>query len=257
MVRNMAIRSSFGFGRVDAKDVVHKFGRSSSVGSASITPICHGDIYRTPLPSNATALRVKAGNAGDDAGGVGAREITFQGLDANGDFVTEAVATAGSSASANTETVFLRLFRAYVSKSGTHSELASGSHVAAIVIEDAAGGEDWCTIEVDAIAEGQTEIGCYTVPRGKLAAISYMAIHVDASKAAQIGLYKRSGILTDVAPFSALCVVERFVGVTGSAARESSVPIIIEPLTDILFMGSVAQGDGDVSVNFTITLVDE
>ncbi len=69
-------------GLVDGQSVVHKFGRG--VVGTSFVPIAFGNIYRTPQPANATALRVKAGDANDTAAGTGAREVMVQGLSATG-----------------------------------------------------------------------------------------------------------------------------------------------------------------------------
>lgn len=104
-------------------------------------------------------MRIKAGgNAADTAAGAGAREVTLIGLDASGNVVTEAIATNGISASSATTNSFIRLYRAYVSASGTYATAAAGSHTAAIVIENSAGGTDWLTIDATSFPLAQSEV---------------------------------------------------------------------------------------------------
>ena len=133
-------------GLVPGVSVIHKFGGNPAVGT-SYVPLSIGGIYRTPQAASATALRIKSGgNANDDKDGSGAREITLIGLDENWNEVSEAVETNSAAASTATSTTFTRLYRAYVSASGTYASQSAGSHSANIVIEDSGGTEDWATI---------------------------------------------------------------------------------------------------------------
>lgn len=248
------IETPLGFGRADHTDIVLKFGRSSNVGT-SFAPVSIGNIYRTPQPAAATALRIKAGNANDTAAGSGAREVTLIGMDETGAEVTEVIATAGASASSATAATFIRLYRAYVSKSGTYATAAAGSHAADIVVENAAGTEDWATIGASDFPKGQTEIGSYTVPLGMTAWISEIVLHVDSSKSVDIILFQRAGVLDTAAPYSAMRLVKNFVGVNGVFTAPLPFPLRFGELTDVGFMAKVATGSADVSVDMDMVVV--
>ena len=153
-------------GKIAGHSMVHKFGHNTAIGTAFET-VSVGGIYQTPQSTSATTLRIKSGgNANDTAAGSGAREVTLVGIDETGAEVSETLATAGASASSATTTTFMRLYRSFVSGSGTYANSSTGSHSADIVIENSAGGTDWATIVVNGFAKSQSEIGAYTIPVG-------------------------------------------------------------------------------------------
>ena len=181
-------------GSVRGFSSVHKFG-AATVGT-SFVPVARGSVWQTPQVAGATTLRIKAsGDANDTAAGTGAREVCLQGLDETGALVEECVATAGASASSATTTTFIRLFRAWVSESGTYASQSAPSHADDIVIENGAGGTDWATLSATGFARGQSEIGCYTVPRGYQAYVKGFVVSSDASKSTDFIFYQRRNIL--------------------------------------------------------------
>lgn len=237
----------------EMRELVHKFGHNEAVG-ATFEPVATGGIYRTPQVSSATTLRMKAGDANDTAAGSGAQEVTFQYLNPTGNLVEEAVATAGTSASAATTQAAIRLFRAWVSKSGTYASSTAGSHAADIVIENSAGTEDWAIIDVDGFATSQTEIGAYTVPLGFDAFIFSMNVLVDSNKDADILFFHREGVLKTSAPYDAMRLSIDFFGLSGADTLHPSFPIGPFPeLTDLGFMAKAATA-ANVSVDFEIGL---
>jgi hypothetical protein len=236
--------------------VVHKFGHSDNIGT-SYVPIANGEIYRTPQVSGATALRIKAGgDANDTAAGTGAREIMVEGLDAAGRLEVEAITTAGASASAATTKTFLRLKRAWVSASGTYASQSAGSHAGTIVIEDAAGTQDWASITSTAFTHAQTQIGVYTVPLGETAYVHSIEVQSESNKAVDVAMFKRGGILETSAPYTAMRLEREFIGIEGDSIVAFNYPLGPFPeLTDVGFMAKVATGTASVSVDFTICLV--
>lgn len=232
---------------------LHVFGRNTSVGTA-FAPIALGGNYRTPQVGAATALRVKAGgNVGDTAAGAGAREITFVGLDATGALIEDTVATAGASASSATSKQFLRLHKAYVSKSGTYATQVAGSNVGTIVIEDAAGTQDWAQIKDVDFSRGQSQIAVYSVPKNRSAIITGMTISCDADKKVNLLLFSRSGILETSAPYQPMLLQEEFPQIGGVNAIPSDIPLGPFPeLTDIGFMARSTSTTVDVAVHFNI-----
>jgi hypothetical protein len=235
---------------------VHKFGRHLGVGT-SFVPVSIGGIYRTPQVAGATALRVKAGNANDTAAGTGAREITLIGLDETGAEVTEALATAGGSASSNSSATFIRLYRAYVSASGTYATASAGSHSADIVIENAAGSEDWLTISSTDFPRSQSEVASYSVPLGFTAYVTNIIVSVESTKPADFLMFQRQNILETAAPYSAMRVVLEMGGVDGEEIITPNLSYGPFPaLTDIGFMCKAGASTPEVDVDFEILLWD-
>jgi len=234
---------------------IHKFGKNRAVGT-TFAPVALGGIYRTPGVGAETALRIKAGgNAADTAAGAGAREVTLYGVDATGAEVSEAVATAGIAASAATTTEFLRLFRVVVTGSGTYASASAGSHAGAITIENAAGTEDWASIQASDFPRGQSEIGAYTVPAGWTAFLYYAAIFTDSTKRTDVLCFRRGGVLITAAPFEAM----RLVFETQARGSEEEVtfglPVRFPENTDVGFMAKVDSGTAEVDVDFELLLI--
>lgn len=240
-------------GGADGSTVIHKFGYNAAVGT-SFEPVCTDGIYRTPQPSGATTLRVKAGgNALDDVAGSGARKICLEGLNQDGALITEDIATNGTSASAATNQSFLRLFRCYVCDSGTYANSSAGSHAADIVIEDSGGTQDWATISVNSFPMSQSEIAAYSVPRGHQAFVWSIDVSVDSNKAVDVVFFTRGSILDAASPYEAMRVQERFDAVTSDLHQSFMLPFKFDELTDFGFMAKGAT-TASVSVEFLIEL---
>ena len=244
-------------GNVAKHSFVHKFGRNDSVGT-SFEPVTVGGIYPTPQASGAVRLRVKAGgNANDTAAGTGAREITLEGLGTSGQLVSETLATAGASASSGTTTSFIRLFRAYVSASGTYATASAGSHSGDIVIEDTSGTSDYATISSSGFPRGATEIGAYSVPDGYTAYLESSFGFTDSSKTTTLLFFQRTNILQTSAPYDAMRVVfeERVEG--GEFTIDIDAPLAFVGPCDIGYMAMVNTGTAEVDVDFELLLVQD
>ena len=230
----------------------NKFGRNTSVGS-SFVPVSRSGFYRTPQANAHVHLRIKAGgNANDTANGSGAREIVLIGIDEFGDYTTQALATAGASASAQTSKSFIRLFDVYVSKSGTYSTQTARSHAGTITIENAAGGEDWAVIVDGTLGRGKTEMAVYTTPRDRSAALRNVTISSDSDKKANIVLYKRENILEVAAPYTSMLLVTEYPQSAGLLDVVFDPPLYFPPLCDFGFLANVSASTADVSVNMDI-----
>ena len=242
-------------------EVVEKFGRNAAVGT-SFVPVCFSGHYRTPQSGSATTLRIKAGgNASDTAAGSGAREITIIGLDENFAVATEAIATNGALASSSTTTTFTRVYRAYVSASGTYATESAGSHAGDITIENTAGTEDWAKIDSTNFPKSQTEIGAFSVPAGNTAYVKLRHVTVDTGKTIDVVFFQRLNIDETAAPYTAMRAQSVLSGVTGGeiqAFGEADVPLgpYAGPC-DVGFMAKVSTGTASVAVEFEIFLVAE
>ena len=236
--------------------VVHKFGRANV--STTFVPVAWGLKYQTPQVAAATKLRVKLGDVKDDAGGDGARAIVIQGIDDVGDLVSETILTAGTSAGANSVNDYIRIFRAYVSESGTYTSSTAGAHEADIIIENAAGSADWLTIDSTDFPRGQSEIACYTIPNGYTAYISYIKVATESTKPTTVVMFKRENILETAAPYSAGRMVIELGGLDGVTTFQPDIPYGPYPAgTDLVWMGKVTSGTSLVDIDFEILLVEE
>ena len=236
--------------------VVHKFGANASVGT-SFVPVAVGGVYQTPQAASATTLRVAAGNANDTAAGSGAREVMIQGLNASGETVTEALATNGASAGTASANSYIRLFRAWVSKSGTYANQTTGSHSADIVIENSAGGTTWATINATDYPRGQTEVAFFTAPINKKCYVISAELTTDSSKTTDILLFRRDNILQSAAPYDAMRAV---YDTTSSGSGISLGPVTpigpFEGPCDIGWMAKVDVGTAAVSIDYEVLVVD-
>ncbi len=238
-------------GNVAGHSIVHKFGRNQAVPNASFEFVNLLGMTAWPL-SAATTIRVKAGgNAADDTAGNGAREITIEGLDATGAEISEAVATAGASASSATSASYLRVHRAFVSAAGTYG----AANTAAVTIENSAGGTDLIQIATE---EGQSQFAGYTIPLAKTGYFLSVHIMTDSNKPADLAFYQRRNITDTSAPLSSKRVIVYFDGVSGHMNFQPRSPSDPFPaLTDLWWEAEGSGAITEVSVDFEILLVDD
>lgn len=239
-------------GNVTGHRMVHKFGYNSAVANGSWTPV--SQVGSFGLLSAATTVRIKAGgNAADDSAGAGARQVTVQGIDTNGDEVTEAITTNGASASVATTTSFWRVHRAWVSSAGTYATTSAGANTGDVTIENSAGGTDLITILA---GEGQTQYAAYTIPTGETAHLVSIHVTVDSNKSAHVRVYQRASITDTTAPMPAKRLKKRFDNIAGSFQYAPISPEgTISGLSDIWVE---AYGDGAacaVSCDFELLII--
>ena len=246
-------------GELPQYSIVNKFGRNSAV-STSFVPICEGGKWQTPQAGSATTLRIKAGgNANDTAAGTGGRAVTLQGLDATGALIEDTITTNGESAGTASTKSFMRLFRAKMDSSGSYATVTalSGSHDAAITIENGAGGTDWATIYATDVARSQSQIGCYSVPLEKKAFLTNLRITNDSNKVVDVLMFQRQNILQTAAPYSGMRLVQEFSGITAPVDPPTFFcPPPFPALTDIIFLAKVSTGTAAVTIEFDLILED-
>ena len=246
-------------GLLSGVTTIKKFGRNLAVATTYV-PVSVGGVYQTPQAAAATALRVKAGNLNDTSAGSGAREITLEGLDENWAYVTETLNTAGTSASSATSATFTRLFRAYVSASGTYASAAAGSHAAAIVIENGAGGTNWATIDLTGFAKAQSEIAAYSVATGYTAYVFPRSVSVDSGKTIDLIFFQRLNVNETAAPYTAMRAQSVNIGiVAGIHQLDNAGGVPYGPYVGPCDIGFMAKGASTpaVSVEFDIYLLAE
>lgn len=239
-------------GRQQDRATGHKFGSNSSVSTSEVVIWSTGTAY-TGFLTTASTVRIKSGgNVNDTAAGTGARSVTVVGLDASWVETTEVIVTAGASASSATAASFIRVYRAYVTGSGTYSAGVDGANAGDIVIETSGG----VTLATIAATLGQTQVAAYTVPSGYSAYIRTLSVSVDGSKAATVRLFQRANADTVAAPFTGRRLVSVLPGLTGFTQRDfTSYLGPFAAKTDLWATGQTATGTTSVSVSFDYILV--
>jgi hypothetical protein len=240
-------------GKITGYSLVHKFG--AALLTTSIAPITNSGFYR--VPTTATVLEFVSGSANDTAAGSGAQEITIIGTNNTWDEVSQTIETDGTTAVALT-TNLTRLYRWYVSRSGTYATQSAGSHAGILTIQEDSGGDVWSSIPITPFPIGQSQIGVYTVPAGKTAYLLSKNVFVDTSKTADVYFYQRPLADDVTTPYTGtMRLVEREVGITGGYDLRTKAPKgpFVGPC-DIGFMGSVSVGTADASAEFELLVVD-
>ena len=242
-------------GNVPNFSIIHKFGRNASVGN-TFAPITQSGFYRTPTSN--TAIEILSTSAGDNATGIGARTIYYEGLkEVAGELViTSNTVTMNGLTPVTLPDSLIRLYRWYVATSGTYATQSSASHQGELTIRESGGGDIWSAIKANGIFKGQSQIGCYTVPSGYTALINRIAYSVQASNEAEIIFMQRNGVLNTTAPFDALRVITDIDSAKGTTSVDFVAPINIQEETDLFFMGKSKGGQAlPMTIDFEIKLV--
>ena len=252
---NKDIMLAIAEGEVSGMSVVHKFGFSKVIGT-SITPITTSGEYQTPTAL--TSIEILSSDVNDTSAGTGAQKVKIQGLTTAWASVEEEVTMNGTTPVALANQYF-RIFRAFVSESGTYATSAASSHAGVLTIRTAGAGATWAEIgQVGTYGVGQTQIGVYTVPAGKTAYVQSKFITVDASKPVDIFMFQRPNADDVTTPFTgAIRVVQQHTGAAGVLNVHPATPLgpFLEK-TDVGFMATVTTGTASASVDFEIILID-
>lgn len=234
-----------------SREVVFKFGANPAIAAGSTEAVTY--LGTLNLLTAASTVRIKSGgNAADTAAGVGARQITVEGLDSSFNRISETLATAGASASAATAQSFFRVYRMYVSQTGAYGSLATGANTGDIVVENSGGGTDLIALRA---GRGQGQYGAYTIPAGYSGYLTSVDATAEGGKATDIFMYQRPNADTVVAPYSAKRMVLSFKGLAGDAQRYLTSYIRFNAKTDIWFEATGPSGGSSCSLEFQLLLL--
>jgi hypothetical protein len=243
-------------GQIPGLSAVRKFGQNPSVGT-TFAPITSAGVY--PTPTAAVSLEFVSSSTSDALNSTGMHEITVVGLSAS--WVEQTVtiaahATDGTVAVALTGT-WLRVYRAYVSKSGTYGSSSGGSHTGTITIRVAGGGATWATIPlINTFAVGQSQIGGYTIPSGKVGYVFIRDISAESGKTATTMFFTRPNADDVNSTFTGTVTGQTaHASLTGGAIFVPNADDPIGPLTgpcDVVMMGFFASASGAISCEFDI-----
>lgn len=245
-------------GNIKGCSVIHKMGHSDTIGT-SVAPITSGNIYQTPTVL--TSLEVVSSDANDTTAGSGGQTVIFEGLCAGWLECSEEVELNGTTA-VDLVNTYYRIYRGYVSRSGTYAIGTVGSHAGDLTLRVDGGGATWAKINSSVSADfdlSQTEIGVYTVPKGKTAYIGNIYIHVETNKVVDIYLFKRCDADDVTTPYSGIMrFITQFHGIEGGTRSLQAKTLIngLNGACDVGFMAKVSTGTAGVSVDFEIILID-
>ncbi len=240
-------------GNIPGHSMVHKFGHGN-VGT-TIGTICESGIYQTPTAP--VSLEFVSDDANDTALGTGARAITLWGIDATYKEITQTVPTNGLTAVV-IPIDMLRIYRWKVTASGTYANNGTGSHAGTLTIRVAGAGATWTQLPIAPYPEGQSQISCFTVQDGTDAYLVEHHFDIDSNKAVDVIMMARAGIDIITAPFSPMQVKGHFVGMKGHAVAPFIAPQgPFVARTDIIYAGKVSSGTADVSVHFTLMIIED
>ena len=248
-------------GLVSGISVVKKFGRNSAVGT-SYTPVCDGGNYQTP--TSAQSLEFVSSATTDALNSTGMHELTVVGLDANWNEQTTIIsahATDGQTAVPISGT-WMRVFRAWVSKSGVYATQSTASHVGTITIRTSGGGATWCTIPLDtSFPLGQSFIGAYTIPTGYTGYIFLTDISVETGKTVSVVFFQRDNADDVTSSYNGTMRAQSIITGLGGGSpfnrTGATIPFKVTGPADIGFLSAVTTGAADVAVEFEIFLVNE
>jgi hypothetical protein len=233
------------FGNYIDVETVHKFGRNIDVNQAAPEDVWGGGGDYT-FPTAAETIDVVSTSAADTCcSGDGARTFTIEGLDANGDFLTETIDLTGQTPK-ETDGLFLRVNRAYVATAGD-----DGSNAGVITADNTTSSNVLITIIV---GEGQTHLGIYTVANGRVLLMTrlYGSVGRQAASVATITLYRR--------PQGGAWRVRQVFGLNSQGSTIGFVmftpPLAFSSMTDLRLQAGVTL-TGDINAGFDGYLVTQ
>ena len=241
-------------GNVPGHSIIHKFG--SALLTTTQQVITRTGSYQTP--TSVVSLEIVSDSSNDTAAGIGAQEVTVIGLNADWEEVTFTVIMNGLTP-VPLGTDLIRLYRWYVSRSGSYADSVTSSHVGVLSIQVLGAGTMWDFIPNTPLPYGQSTMGAYTVPKKKKGYLLSKQIFVDSTKSADIYFFKRESADDVTPPYSgARRLLENEIGVAGTLTMDFRSPKgpFIGPC-DIGFFGSVGVATAFTSVEFEILLVDD
>lgn len=205
-------------------------------------------------PTQAYRLEVVSDSNNDTENGTGARRVEIDGLDINGNQITDYVYTNAANASEPTQLEFWRVNSARVCCVGTYD----GSNAGNITVRiEGAGGNVAVIQRIGTVAFGQSTTGSFTVPAGMTAQIRGVSIDVAGSQAATINLYTNQ-YANDVAASYQGAKTIQFIApeITGQVDIDFRTPLLFSEFTDISFTGYSTASTTKVYINAQIALFD-
>ena len=244
---------------VEGASVVHKFGGSTSVGTAFV-PLTTSQTYQTPMV--AEAVEVLSDDTNDNGTtsplGSGALSVQIHGIRdwAVGQEIEE-VTLNGTTAVAVPGT-WLRIYRVKVSVSGSYASSTAVSHDSTITVQGAGGGVVWAQVaSLDGIGLAQSEVAVYSIGAGEIAFMQHAEVWIESTKSANIIFFVRENADVITAPYSARQSKIIMRSVIDAVHVDPNTPYgpFIGPC-DMGWMGEATLGSASIGVDYEIIKFD-
>jgi hypothetical protein len=257
MIRYNEARALIAAGKITGYKYVFKFGEMNL--TTAFRAFWQGaDTYGDyNFLTAASTMEAISTNAGDTAAGAGARKIKIFGLDASFNEIEEEITMNGTSASASTTQSFIRVFRAFVSESGSYivNSSSSGSNLGSITVRETGAGEPQAYIG-NSNGYAQTQQAIYTIPAGYTAFLYQIEFSADSTKVIDVYMWQRANADNFTPPVSARRIVHEFKDQGGNQNIVFPFPLKFDEKTDIWLAGKIASGTGEAGGSFELLLIE-
>ncbi len=248
-------------GNVDGHRLIHKFGKNDAIGTTP-TAVAIGGVYATPTAN--VDLEIVSDDGNDAAAGSGARKVMVQGLVLSGGvFVAQAEeATMNGTTAVALTKQFIRVFRAWISESGTYAGLAAVSSPGTITVRVASAGATWLQIGemVAGNSVGQSQTAFYTTPTATKSILYSPLFTLENSKAITVWMFQRPNADDVTTPFTgARRVVHEWKALKNTIGNHPTelMPVaVFSGAVDIGFLAAVDTGTAAVSAEFWLVEID-
>ena len=224
---------------------IHKYGHNLDINSAFETVWNVGGTYS--YLSSATILKISSDDAKDDnVGGVGARTVLIQGLDANYKEIEETVELDGQD-EVNTTKEYLRVYRIIVQTVGSEGDNAGTIYAGTGTVLSGVPANKYASIP-----EGynQTMMAVYTVPADTTAYMTQFYCSPDSQASFQVQLRTRDE--------SGIQRVKNQLHAFQSVGNFQYKPYLkITEKTDIELRAAVGTANTEFGGGFSLILVDD
>jgi len=242
-------------GNVPGHSSINKFGHNPTASNGD--DVWGGDGVYPYFPTAAVDVDIVSDSTDDDSGGIGAIQVTIQGLNSSWEAQEETVTLNGTGVVQLSNT-YVRLFRAWVHEAGT-----SNSNVGNITAYARSTGSGVTAGDVGIFigaGGGQTQHTIYTVPDGKTAYFikGYVGL-ATSDKTAENAIFRWMMKLNN--GVNGAWLVQGEIGLvnlgSGHWKYEYGVPAgPIPERTDIRIMVESASGTFDTVGGYDLVLVD-
>tara|TARA_R110000803_G_scaffold58090_1_gene116296 strand:+ start:252 stop:1532 length:1281 start_codon:yes stop_codon:yes gene_type:complete len=226
------------------------FGHNNALQSAVFEDVWAGG-GNINWQTAAAKVKVVSSHAADTAAGLGLQSVEIHGLSATGADQSEVLALSGTTPVESALT-YIRVNIVHNEEVGTYGGSHRGDIEVRVTNATFANGDLLALMQgIEGAADstvqygfGEAQNGFLSVPLGKVAYITRLAVIPKASKPINIVLYEREGILTIADPFQPRRIIWSAEELEAPVVKEFKSHIKIKTLTDLWFR---AEGQGQVS----------
>ena len=224
-------------------DSEFKFGLNPAVGTTEEVIWDGGGNYT--FLTSAETMDIVSTDADDTLGGTGAQTMIIYGLNTNWKETNQVIILDGTSI-ITTDTAFLRVFRAIVLTSGTNTPIGNANEGTITITSHIT-----TTLQAQiGVNNGQTLMCVYTVPAGKTAYITGLALGVGQGKECTFTAKFRNGVNGAFSVKFSLTLYQS--AYTGSLV----IPLKIPEKVDMVITGITAAGTVKANASFGMILKD-